>query len=561
MAKAEHILEVRVDDAAARRRLWRLVLCRLVVALLVLAASQIKASRWFDLPGLVTLHSPISAAITAIIFSVIYAVALRFSALPIRAQAAIQFIFDVLLVTWLVWTTGDIYSPYAALFIVIISVSSIFLGAREVLLTAAASTLCYTLATLSIQLNWLPMHGDDTAVVVTLSRALGTVGFNCIGFLVVGLLAARLAQRQSRSDVQLSEAAHALARLRALHERIVESIRSGLITTDLDGRIYTFNKAAEEMTGYTAGGLRGEDVSTLLGHMREKTDASLQALAKSQPSPRYEADCVTADGRRVLLGYSIAPLNTEGGERSGLVITFQDLTEVRALEETSRRQAKLAAVGRLAAGIAHEIRNPLTAMRGSIQVLRSGVAADSVEAELMEIVLRESDRLNQIITDFLNYARPRPVTLSRADVSDPLRETFALLRHSPDVRDGHRVEEVIPDEPVLAMIDVAGMKQVFWNLARNALNAMPDGGTLRAELENLASGQLRITFIDTGRGMSSEQVERLFEPFSSSTTGGTGLGLSIVYQIIRDHDGTINVRSREGHGTTITIDLPSATTV
>ncbi|MDQ3652873.1 MAG: PAS domain S-box protein, partial [Acidobacteriota bacterium] len=295
-------MKVRVDDAAARRRLWRLVLCRLVVALLVLAASRIKASQGVDLPGLVTLHSPISAAVTAIILSVIYAIVLRFSALPIRAQAAIQFIFDVLLVTWLIWTTGDIYSPYAALFIVIISVSSIFVGAREVLLTAAASTLCYTLATLSIQLNWLPMHdGDDTAVVVTLSRALGTVGFNCIGFLVVGLLAARLAQRQSRSDVQLSEAAHALARLRALHERIVESIRSGLITTDLDGRIYTFNKAAEEMTGYTAGGLRGGDVSTLLGHMREKTDASLQALAKSQPSPRYEADCVTADGRRVLL--------------------------------------------------------------------------------------------------------------------------------------------------------------------------------------------------------------------------------------------------------------------
>ncbi|MDQ3254477.1 MAG: ATP-binding protein [Acidobacteriota bacterium] len=550
-------MKVRVDDAAARRRLWRLVLCRLVVALLVLATSQIKARPWLGLPGLVTLDSPISVAITAIVLSVIYAVALRFSALPIRAQAAIQFFFDVLLVTWLVWTTGDIYSPYAALFIVIISVSSIFLGAREVLLIAAVSTLCYTLAMLSIQLNWLPMH-DDSAVGVTLSRALGTVGFNCIGFLVVGLFAARLAQRQSRSDVQLSEAAHALARLRALHERIVESIRSGLITTDLDGRIYTFNKAAEEMTGYTAGGLRGEDVSTLLGHMREKTDASLHASAKGHPSPRFEADCVTADGRRVLLGYSIAPLNTEGGERSGLVITFQDLTEVRALEDTSRRQAKLAAVGRLAAGIAHEIRNPLTAMRGSIQVLRSGVAADSVEAELMEIVLRESDRLNQIITDFLNYARPRPVTLSRVDVSDPLRETFALLRHSPDVRDGHRIEDVIPDEPALAMIDAAGMKQVFWNLARNALNAMPVGGTLRAELENLASGQLRITFIDTGRGMSSEQVERLFEPFSSSTTGGTGLGLSIVYQIIRDHGGTINVRSREGRGTTITIDLPSA---
>ena len=136
-------------------------------------------------------------------------------------------------------------------------------------------------------------------------------------------------------------------------------------------------------------------------------------------------------------------------------------------------------------------------------------------------------------------------------------KALELLRHSPEMLDGHKLEEELPEEPLVAMADVEGVRQVFWNLARNALKAMPDGGTLRAEMRRTAPGSVRITFVDTGRGMSPAQVERLFEPFSSSTTGGTGLGLSIVYQIIRDHGGTINVRSREGHGTTITIELPA----
>jgi two-component system sensor histidine kinase PilS (NtrC family) len=197
-------------------------------------------------------------------------------------------------------------------------------------------------------------------------------------------------------------------------------------------------------------------------------------------------------------------------------------------------------------------------MRGAIQVLRSELEADAPQRELMDIVLSESDRLNRIITDFLTYARPRQFSLTETDLREPLRETFALLRHSPELLDGHRLEEELPEEPLVAMADVEGIRQVFWNLARNALKAMPDGGTLRAAMARGGGrSSVRITFADTGRGMSPAQVERLFEPFSSSTTGGTGLGLSIVYQIIRDHGGTINVRSREGHGTTITIELPA----
>ena len=497
--------------------------------------------------------------LAVLVLSGVWALLLRFSRVPLQWQAGAQIFGDVLLVTWLTALRGDLNSPYVALYIVIIWVAGIFIGVRGALITSVGCAVCYTFIIFASAFGWSYVGGGSGGDVATASvpEVIGNVGLHNIAFFVVGLLASRLAERQAHSEVQLIEAKHALADLRALHERIVESIRSGLVTTDLGGLIYTFNAAAEEITGYTAAALRGEDVSILFGTLAPKIEESLRAAETGAPSPRYEADCLTPDGLRLRLGYSIFPLFGETGARTGLVITFQDLTQVRALEETSRRQDRLAAVGRVAAGIAHEIRNPLAAMRGSIQVLRSEMSGDPGQAELMEIVLRESDRLNHIITDFLTYARPRPVSLAETDLREPLRETFTLLRHSPETRDGHTIEEDFPDEPISVQADASGLRQVFWNLARNALSAMPAGGTLRIELRRVPnSGRVRITFTDTGQGMSPEQVERLFEPFSSSTTGGTGLGLSIVYQIIRDHGGTINVRSREGHGTTIIIELP-----
>jgi two-component system sensor histidine kinase PilS (NtrC family) len=194
-------------------------------------------------------------------------------------------------------------------------------------------------------------------------------------------------------------------------------------------------------------------------------------------------------------------------------------------------------------------------MRGSIQMLRADMEGESSQTELMEIILRESDRLNRIISDFLSYARPRSIIQSQVDVGELLRRTFTLLRNSAEINERQVIKEEVPESPVLVDADAEQIQQVFWNLARNALQSMPGGGELRATVQTQPNSRIRIAFSDTGRGMSPQQVEQLFEPFSS-TTGGTGLGLSIVYQIIRDHGGTINVRSREGQGTTITIELP-----
>ena len=541
------------EEAIERRyslsqKLSWLILGRLAAALLLFGARFI----WMkgSTPAWKQMLPPL-----LIVFGLtaLYTLAHRFSR-ALLFQARFQFVVDIFLVTWLVWITDVIHSPYIALYIVIIAASSLFLGPRDAIVTSVGCSLAFTVSALAA-LTGFGQHPTHDLLDSGRSQTFQSIGLFDIAFLVVGLLSARLAERQSRSDVRLKAATQSLATLRALHERIVESIRSGVVTTDLQGRIYTFNAAAGEITGYKEQDVRGQDASIFFGEIKGIIAHSLGTANGVVIGPRFEADCLTADGLRLRLGFSVSPLFSETGDTTGTVITFQDLTQIRALEETARRQDRLAAIGRMAASIAHEIRNPLAAMRGSIQMLRADMEGESAQTELMEIILRESDRLNRIISDFLSYARPRSIIRSQTDVGNLLRETFTLMRHSPEVTDQQKLEEQLPDEPLLAEVDAEQLRQVFWNLARNALQAMPAAGTLRAEIGRNSNGRLRITFADTGCGMSPEQVERLFEPFSS-TTGGSGLGLSIVYQIIRDHGGTINARSREGQGTTIMIELP-----
>ena len=532
------------------RRLWWLIIGRLAVAIFLVLVRVIWISGRGDAAWLQTL----TALAIVCGLTVVYSLAHRISrTLPF--QARLQFTLDIILVSWLNWTTDVIHSPYIALYIVIIAASSLFLGPRDSIVTSLGCAVAFTASALAVLAGY-GTHAPPILLEVGKSQTAQTVGLFDLAFLVVGLLSARLAERQSRSDVRLIAATQSLANLRALHERIVESIRSGVVTTDLEGRIYTFNAAAEEITGYKQGDVRGQDASIFFGEIKEIIASSLD-IHSTHATPRFEANCLTADGLRLRLGFTISPLSSEAGDTTGTVITFQDLTHIRALEETSRRQDRLAAIGRMAASIAHEIRNPLAAMRGSIQMLRADMAADSSQTELMEIILRESDRLNRIISDFLSYARPRSIIQTKVNVGELLQQTFMLLRHSAEINQGHLIEEQVPADPALVNADSEQLRQVFWNLSRNALQAMPAGGTLRATVHENSNDRLRITFSDTGRGMTPEQVEHLFEPFSS-TTGGTGLGLSIVYQIIRDHGGTINVRSREGHGTTITVELPGS---
>lgn len=535
-------------------RLWWLIYGRAAAVIVLLLAGVLWRKSSATGHGLETAVRNVTPLILTVVGLTIIYCAARLLWKNFLAQARFQFAADVLLITWLVGATGSVSSPYVALYIVLISIASLFVGPRGAMITSIGSAAAFNVCAM-LTISGISPIGGRGVPGESLVNTIQYVGLSDVSFLVVGLLAAKLADRQTRSDVQLAAATRSLADLRALHERIVESIRSGVITTDLQGRIYTFNAAAEEITGYKADEVRGHDGSIFFGNMTRQIADSMNAAATGKVSPRFQADCLTPNGLALRLGFSIAPLSGESGETSGMVITFQDLTGIRALEETSRRQDRMAAVGRMAASIAHEIRNPLAAMRGSIQMLRSEMDGNTEQTQLMEIILRESDRLNRIVTDYLNYARPRPAELDNVDISALVAETFKLLRNSAEIGADHVLEEDLPDRPAIVSGDPEQLKQVCWNITRNALTAMPNGGRFRISLTEVDGNRLRLSFSDTGCGMTPEQVERLFEPFTS-TTGGTGLGLSIVYQIIRDHSGTINVRSRQGEGTTITIELP-----
>ncbi len=532
------------------QRIQTLIIGRLMVIFLLLVTS------WFWYSGTLWLsfeNFPQGLFLVFLIsvgLTIVYFFSLRLSE-NFAWQIRTQFLLDALLITWLVWRTGDLTSPYITLYIVMISVASFFMKPLSTLLTAAVCALLFvTLAFLTAN-SVIDTFGPAQAT----GKAVQIVSFHVVALLVVGLLASRLSDRHS-SGQELEETAKTLASLRALHERIVESIRSGLVTTDLEGTIYSFNAAATEITGYRLDEVQGTSINSLFGDIREQIDLSLVAAGDGEQLPRFEADLITPEGFAVRIGFSVSLLFSETNEATGLIITFQDLTEIRSMEESVRRKDRLAAVGRVAAGLAHEIRNPLGAMRGAIQVLESNMPPDTVQSSLMDIILRESDRLNSIITDFLGYARPTAGNFVDTNVGEAIKDTLTLLKHSPDVSDEHVLIDDLGSRSVTISADATQLKQIFWNLARNAIQAMPGGGELRVGLGIIPNNRIRIIFEDTGIGMSPDQVEQLFEPFSNSTSGGTGLGLSIVYQIVKDHNGAINVRSREGRGTTITIELP-----
>lgn len=535
-------------NSALMQRMLTLIVGRLVVIFLLLATT------WFWASGTLRLSFDkfpqwlIPLFMIAVGLTIIYFFLLRLSS-SFGVQLRLQFALDALLITWLVWRTGDLTSPYISLYIVLIAVASFFMRPTATLVLAGFAAALVILLAILTGTQVLDAFGS----LQSFDKAVQVVSFNVVALLVVGVLAARLSAKHASGD-ELEETVRSLESLRALHERIVESIRSGVVTTDLDGSIYTFNAAATEITGYRLDQVQGRPLREIFGDVQEQIDLSLEAAGDGEALPRFETDLETPEGFAVRIGFSVSLLLSEHNEATGLIITFQDLTEIRSMEESVRRKDRLAAVGRVAAGLAHEIRNPLGAMRGAIQVLESTTPKTATSSGLMEIILKESDRLNNIIINFLSYARPGAAEFAEVDLAEALEDTITLLKHSPDVREGHVLESDLTSARMIG--DPTQLKQIFWNLARNALQAMPDGGKLRVGLKPLPNSRVRITFEDTGRGMSQERVERLFEPFAESTTGGTGLGLSIVYQIVKDHNGVINVRSREGHGTTINIDFP-----
>ena len=467
----------------------------------------------------------------------------------------LQFGLDTCVISALVLMTGGVASFFSSLYALPILAASAIQDRQGGILVGLLSSLLYgglVLAQYSgtfglMSISWMPVVG-----LPPLNIGLYTMGLGVFGFLGVAGLSGYLAERVRRADVSLEQASTQIAGLQAFNQHVIESLTSGLATTDRHGRILTFNPSAEAIAKRQAKDVLGRLIFDLLPF-----PAALAQTLRTQPGGSHmtEVSYPIPSGGLIDLEVTAAPLNTPGGQ-GGLLFVFDDVTDARRMERESRLQQRLAAVGEMAAGIAHEIRNPLASMSGSIQILRQDLPLSEDQRKLMDIVLRESERLNETIRAFLAYARPRRFATKQLDLGAVINDACLLLRHSAEFGAQHRLEVTTP-ELVEIEADENQVRQIIWNLATNALHAMPDGGSLRLSVATAPDGGGLLSVADDGVGIPESEIDGIFQPFSGSFGTGTGLGLAIVHRIVSDYGGEVRVHSQEGVGTTVEVKLPA----
>lgn len=483
-------------------------------------------------------------------------IALAFGLPSRNLNLALQTGGDILVETLLVYFTGGLDSPFSFLYLVSVITAAMLLYRRGGLLAASAASILYGVLVDLMYYGVLPLPEQSISLPTawTSSRLYFNMAANFTGFYATALLTSYLSEQLQRTSRELDANRQNLAELRALNQNVVESIPSGLITLSSFGTASFVNPAGAHILRIEPMEMLGRHVTELGFFSNEEWVAAREELATGS-IVRRETDR-EEEGEQRSIGFAISPLSTLDGHFSGYTVIFQDLTDVKKLEAEVRLKDRMAAVGELSAGIAHEIRNPLAAIAGSVQVLKNSKSLTQQEQRLMSIVLKESERLNKSISDFLRFVRPQEKRPAEFDVAASLNETLDLLTNSPELHERHEIRRQIEPPSFLLVGDGDQIRQVFWNLARNAVAAMPKGGILTVHTL-VTDSTYHIIFSDNGRGMSSADLQRLFQPFRTNFPSGTGLGMAISYRIVQEHGGRIEVASREGEGTSIVVSLPT----
>lgn len=485
--------------------------------------------------------------------TVIYSLLLK-TRIPLKLQGYLQFFVDVAMVTLLLGFTGGIDSNFVLIYVLTIVFASLILGGQAGVVIAVSCSVTYgaigitqCVGTLPEDLSRSAPLSVDPLYVALMILVRATI------FCILGYFADYLANSLYRHRVELDD-------LKKLNEKILAQLKSGIITTDAGGKIIFVNPVAEEILGYKRSEMTGRSWHQFLGRPVEQIDDRWLA-EEAKSFTRCEIKVHRKNGQEIPIGFTVSKLVDKGGIPLGLLILFRDLTNVQRMEERMRRADRLSAAGAIFASVAHEVRTPLASIRGAVEVLKESNAIHGGNERLMEVILKESDRLNRIIGDFLSYGDARKETRTREDVNKLLGEAVSIVREGRKPPPGVHIVWQGGDEPVYAQVEAYKIKQVFINILDNALDAVRGDGNVSISLERgglkpSGGAVVRIRFADSGEGMSAERMAHLFEPFYSTKESGTGMGLFLAERIVRNQGGQLEAESREGEGTVFTLTLP-----
>ena len=543
-----------------RRRMVGVTAARLVLAIgaLALALATVGVGR----EGAEDAESALYGALAvAFLLTALFAAVLP-TARKLSGVGAAQLVADIAVVSALVHYSGGAGSFFSFLYVPITLYGAILFERRGAYSAAVLSSVGYGLALWAAELTGtrLLFGGPLGAPLMALW------GVHTVALLIVALLGTALTREVRLAGEQLAESETDLRRLRNLHERTVDSLTSGLVTTDLAGRVTSFNPEAERISGRATADAIGSEFNDLLPGAR-------QAIAGSSEGRRVRVRLPFRNprGGERHLGLAASILKGTDGTPIGHVVIFQDVTDIVQMEGELSRSERLAAAGQLAADMAHEIRNPLAAISGSIEVMREPEGDPGRNDRLMDIVLREVQRLDGLIGDFLSYARPAPARPEAVSLASMVEEVMKMFEGARPM--GIEVDISVPPETA-AIADPTQLRQVLWNLVLNAAQAMPEGGRLSVTAAPVflpqepglpdrndheeATAQVEVTVSDTGVGIRADVLERVFDPFFTTKPAGSGLGLPTVHRIVESHGGSLRIESKAGQGTSVHVRLAAA---
>lgn len=518
-----------------------------------------------EVKGMETL-SAISASILFKTILMTYLLSIAYLALlkyirNLPVNIYIQSLCDVFLITAMVYSTGGIRSIYSVFYPLVIIYAVLFLGRRGGLVIASAAGILYGLfADLEFYGVIYPIFSitmpDERLNAGSVFTRIIT---HILSFYFIAFLTSFLVEQEKRTRTLLAEKESAFDQLDILHRSIIESVDTGILSVNPKGLIKSFNPAAAEITGLSFRKVENRSLTEVFPDFSSILKERKSNARKSFLKTRFETTFLAADGRKLILGCSLSPLRDAQGLAIGEIIIFQNLTEINEMREALEKSRRLAFIGGMAAGLAHEIRNPLASISGSVQMLKQAIPLTETHQKLMQIILRGKDQLENFLKDFLLMARPAPGVCEELDVKGAIRDVIDSLRCVPDWPEPLRIDLIMPEEPLGIQANKTEIRQVFWNLILNALQAMPEGGELKVEtrtvLNNGRAG-VEVRISDTGCGIRNADLQRIFEPFFTTRDVGTGLGLAVVSRILESYRGSIDIHSEAGKGTTCRIWFP-----